>query len=163
MTEALAAYRLARADQEALAAAPGAPPEARRDLGDTVNRHRPAAGEYRPARRRRRPSTARPWRSAGSWPRSNPAVAEYRNSLAASHNNLGILLLKSGPVEGGGGRVPHGAGDPRRSWPTDNPAVTEFRKQLQASHFNLGNLLGRRAGGRRRRTCSARPWRSSAA
>ena len=37
-TEALAAYRQARADQEALAAAPGASAEARRDLADTINR-----------------------------------------------------------------------------------------------------------------------------
>ncbi len=61
--EALAALKLARADQEALAAVPGASNDARRDLADTVNRTR------------------------------RPAVAD-------------------GQAGGGGGRVPHGAGDP---------------------------------------------------
>ena len=37
LAEALAACKLARADQEALAAAPGASNDARRDLAETVN------------------------------------------------------------------------------------------------------------------------------
>ena len=57
--EALAAYRLARSDQETLVAAPGASPQARRELGDTVNRiGRLLANTGRP--REARPSTAPP-------------------------------------------------------------------------------------------------------
>ena len=42
----------------------------------------------------------------------NPAVTEFRSGLADSHNNLGDLLSEHGQAGGGGGRVPHGAGDP---------------------------------------------------
>ena len=77
---------------------PGASPEARRDLGDTVNRigrllantgrPREAEVEYRAALAIRRKLAE-----------EYPAVSEYRNGLAASHNNLGILLWKSGRLK----------------------------------------------------------------
>ena len=137
--DALAAYRLARADQEALAAAPGAPAEARRDLADTVNRigillrqtGRPteAEAEYRRALAIRQKLAA-----------DNPAVTEFRHRPGDSHNNLGVLLAQTGkPTEA--------EAEYRRALAiqqklaADNPAVTEFRSGLAISHNNLGVLL----------------------
>ena len=70
--DALVSYRLARDDQEALAAAPGASNEARRDLADTIHRTGHAAVARRASSQRRRPSTARRSRSGRSWPTTTP-------------------------------------------------------------------------------------------
>ena len=77
--DALAAYRQARADQEALAAAPGAPAAAGRDLADTVHRignllwqtGKPteAEAEFRRALAIRQKLAA-----------DNPAVTEFRSA-----------------------------------------------------------------------------------
>ena len=109
--EALAAYRLARADQEALAAAPGASDEARRDLADTINRIGVLLSE-----------TGKPTEAEAEYRKAlaiqqkladdNPAVTDFRSHLATSHNNLGIAAGGDGQAGGGGGRVPQGAGDP---------------------------------------------------
>ena len=96
--------------------------------------------------RRRKPSTALPWRSAGlaeEQPRRRRAPQQSGGHPQQPRNPA----LEERPVEGGGGRIPHRPGDPAKL-AEDNPAVTEFRKQLQASHFNLGNLL--RQTGRRK-------------
>ena len=70
-TEALAAFRLARNDQERLATALPASNKTRRDLADTMvrigNLLAPLAGL-----RRRRPSTARPFPSDRSWSTLTP-------------------------------------------------------------------------------------------
>ena len=157
--EALSVYRLARADQEALAAAPGATAESRRDLADTINgiamlladdgqvigsggrvpqgagdpteagrrqprRHRCSAAAWLPATttsaaccRSSKPSEAEAeFRKALAIQQKladdNPAVTEFRSSLAQSHSNLGRPAGEYGQVIGSGGRVPQGAGDP---------------------------------------------------
>ena len=43
----------------------------------------------------------------------------------------------------------------------ENPAVTDFRSRLANHHNNLGHLLSERAGRRRRRSSTARHWRST--
>ena len=97
--EALAVYRQARADQEAMAAAPGAPAEAGRDLADTVKgigvllketgRPSEAEAEYRYALEILQNLAAH-----------NPAVSEFQSRLADNHNNLGVLLKETGkPAE----------------------------------------------------------------
>ena len=92
----------------------------------------------RAGRRRRRPSTARRWRSSEKLADDNPAVTDFRSSLAGSHINLGNPADRHGQAEGGGGRVPHGAGDPARSWPTTTPpspnSAAAWRSATQPRH-----------------------------
>ncbi len=85
----------------------GASPEARRDLGDTVNRigrllantgrPREAEAEYRKALAIRQALAD-----------ENPDVSEFRSSLAASHNNLGLVLADTG-------RAPEGEAEQRKA------------------------------------------------
>ncbi len=133
VADALAAYRQARADQEALAAAPGASAEARRDLADTIHRigillmqtGKPseAEAEFRRALEIRQKLAA-----------DNPAVTEFRTNLAASHINLGIMLMADGQAVGGGGRVPPGAWRSWRSWPPTTPPSPNSAYGLAISH-----------------------------
>ena len=90
---------------------PRGPGRARRDLADTLNRIGILLAADRADRRRRKPSTARRWRSGRSWPTTTPPSPTFRSSLAISHSSLGILL-----AERAGRRrrrpSPPGAGDP---------------------------------------------------
>jgi transposase len=137
--EALAAYRLARTDQETLAAAAGASSEIRRDLGDTVNRigrvlantgkPREAEAEYRKALAIRQ-------KLADDY----PANADFGNALSASYNNLGLVLASTGrPREAEAEQCKAMA--IRQELVDRNPAVSQFRDHLAASHFNLGILM----------------------
>ena len=137
--EALAAYRMARSDQQELVAVPGASPLARRELGDTVNRigrllantgrPREATDEYRTALAIRKQLAD-----------ADPAVSEFRNDLAASHNNLGIVLWQTGRLKEAEAEY-RTALAIREKLANDNPAVSEFGNNFQASYFNLANLL----------------------
>ncbi len=138
-TDALATYQQARTDQEALAAAPGAPAAARRDLADTINRignllsgtgrSTEAESEHRRALELYKKLAA-----------DNPAVADFRYRLAASHINLGNLIATTG-------RPNEAEAEHRRAQKiqeklaADNPAVTVFRSRLADSHNSLGALL----------------------
>jgi eukaryotic-like serine/threonine-protein kinase len=138
--EALAVFKLARADLEALAAAPGASNDARRDLGSTVvgigsllwQTGKPAAAqaEYRTA-------LALLQKLADDY----PAVTEFRNVLAGNHNALGYLLGNTGkPAEA---EVEYRAAVALlQKLAEDYPAVTEFRRRVAVCHNNLGILLG---------------------
>ena len=138
-TEALAAYRLARADQEALAAAPGASNEARRDLADTINRIGillSKTGKPAEAEAEYRKALAIQQKLADD----NPAVTDFRSGLANSHHNLGILLSETGkPAEAEAEY--RKALAIQQKLADDNPAVTDFRSRLAVSHDNLGILL----------------------
>ena len=113
----------------------------------------PAVGR-RAGRRRRRPSTARRWRSAEKLADDNPAVTEFRSSLATSHNNLGSLLAQTGkPAEAEAEY--RTALAIQQKLADDNPAVTEFRSRLADSHNNLGVLLSETGRRRRRRPSTA--------
>jgi tetratricopeptide (TPR) repeat protein len=69
-----------------------------------------------------------------------PAVPEYRQQLATSHQNLGALLQVTGPAQ-----------EAERAWrdvlklqqqlAADFPTVPDYRQQLAASHNSLGALL----------------------
>ena len=130
--EALSLYRLARADQEALAAAPGATTESRRDLAATISLigvlldghgqavgggGRVPQGAGAPAEAgRRQPRRHRIPPPPGGQPQQpRPPAAEYGKAI------------------GSGGRVPQGAGDLDQKLADDNPAVTEFRSDLAMS------------------------------
>ena len=157
--DALAACRLARADQEALAAAPEASNDARHDLAATIDRIGSLLG-----------ATGKPSEAEAEYRRAlaiyqkladdNPAVTEFRSHLAISHNNLGLLLRQTGkPAEA---EAEHRKGLALfQKLADDNPAVTDFRSQLAWSHNNLGFLLSNGASRRRRRPSTARRWRST--
>src|SRR5262249_25616302 len=94
--QALAVLRLARCDQEALAAAEGAPIQARAELADTIGNigngvfrtGRPAEAEFRTALAIRR-----------ELDEANPGVAGLRQRRALMHRNLAILLQDTGRPE----------------------------------------------------------------
>jgi tetratricopeptide (TPR) repeat protein len=138
-TLAIEAYRLARTDQQALAAGAGASAEARRNLADTVNRighllHdtgklADAEAEYRNALAIRQELAD-----------DNPAVTEPRLGLANSHNNLGNLLAQTGrPAEAEAEF--RAAIAMQQELADNNPAVAEFRSRLADSHNGLGVML----------------------
>ncbi len=134
-SDALAALRLARADQEALAAAPEASNDARHDLAETIARiglllfwtGKTAEGEAE-------------YRKAMSLYQKladdNPAVTQFRSDLAQSHYHLGGHLDWVKPEEA--------EAEHRRAVALsqelvdDHPAVTEFRGGLAWSHDGLG-------------------------
>jgi tetratricopeptide (TPR) repeat protein/tRNA A-37 threonylcarbamoyl transferase component Bud32 len=137
--EALAAYKLARADQEALAAAPEVSNDARHDLADTINRignllsntgkSVEAEAEYRKALEIQQKLAD-----------DNPVVTEFRSSLADSHDSLGRLLPKTGKPAEAEAECRRALAI-RRKLADANPAVTDFRRRLAESHNFLGNVL----------------------
>ncbi len=137
--EALSLYRLARADLEALAAAPGATAELRRSLADTVSLTGSVlddTGKTSEAEAEIRKALALRQKLADD----NPAVTEFRRRVSSSHNNLGILLHSTG-------KLSEALAELRKSLALDqklaeeNPAVTQFRHDLASTHNNLGVLL----------------------
>ncbi len=137
--DALATYRLARADQEALVAAPGAMKESRRDLAETINRIgivlirtnklSEAEVEFRKALALRRKLAD-----------DNPATAGFRGNLADTLLNIGRLLWESGKAAEGESWTRKGIALYQKL-ADDNPAVNDFRHRLAASHQNLGSML----------------------
>ena len=125
------------ADKEALAAAPEASADARRDWRTLPTSRCPAVGRGQVSERR--PSTAGPGDSAEA--RRRPP-RRYRIPQPAwrQPRHRRVDLHDSGQAGGGGGRVPQRAGDPQKL-ADDNPAVTEFRSDLAVSHDSLGAVL----------------------
>ncbi len=71
--------------------------------------------------------------------RENPAVTDYQNRLADSHNNIGIL--QSGTGQNDLALKSHGrAMEIYERLARENPAVTDYQNRLAASHNNIGNL-----------------------
>jgi tetratricopeptide (TPR) repeat protein len=137
--DALAAYKLARADQEALAGAPGATSAVHRDLAGTVNRvgalllqtgqPAEAEAEYR--------------RAIATYQRlvdDNPALADLRHRLATSHSNLGDALLQGGKPRAAEAEYRQAMAI-HQKLVDDNLAVAVFRTGLARDHSNLGWLL----------------------
>ena len=74
------------------------------------------------------------------WQETSATDTEFRQWLAASHNNLGKLLSNTGkPAEAEA--ECRKALEIQQKLIGDHPAVTEFRSSLADSHFNLGILL----------------------
>ena len=137
--EALAVCELARADQEALAAAPGASNDERYELANTVllmgGLVRPT-GKLTEAEVEIRTALATFQKLA----HENPAVTKFRFSLASSHYTLGDLL-------GVKGRFSEAEAELRTSLAIrqrlaeENPVVTRHRLALAFDHNRLGMLL----------------------
>ena len=137
IADALAAFRLAHADQEALAAAPEASNYARYDLAETLVRtgvllwktNENAEAAFCEAQAIHRKLTD-----------DNPASTTFRSALAHNQSQLGYLLAKTGkPAEA--------EAEDRKAialyqkLADDSPAVTGFRSSLADSHFDHGILL----------------------
>jgi tetratricopeptide (TPR) repeat protein len=135
--DALVSYRLARDDQEALADAPGASKEARRDLALTINRTAillNATGKNSEAEAEFRKAMALRQKLADDY----PAVTEFRSDLATSHHNLGLQLSQTGqPAEA----ELRKAIALMQKLADDNLAVTGFRFNLAFFQSNLGLAL----------------------
>ena len=138
--EALSVYRLARADQEALAAAPGATAESRRDLAHTINRVAFMLSNDGQSHRKRRPSSARRWRSTRSWPtRIPPSPSSAANWRAATASSATCCVRRASPSEAEAEY--RKALAIQQKLADDNPAVTQFRGFLANHHFGLCILL----------------------
>jgi tetratricopeptide (TPR) repeat protein len=71
-----------------------------------------------------------------------PAVPSYRQGLALSHNNLGILLRDTGrPREAE--EAYRRALSLQQELAAGRPAVPDYRRELAGSYYNLGTLLRR--------------------
>jgi serine/threonine-protein kinase len=147
--EALAAYRLARDDQEALVAAPGASNDTRYNLALTITRLSALLWETDT------PSEAEAEIRKGiaigkKLVDDNPDVTQYRHLLAQSRSNLGIVLRDTG-------RQAEAEAQYREAMALfqkladDNPAVTDFRRGMSYALNNLAAVvssLGRAAEAR---------------
>jgi serine/threonine-protein kinase len=136
--EALAACKLARADQEALAEAPGASNEARRDLAETVNElgfvlH--VTGKLSEAEAEHRAALAVNQKLVDD----NPTVADFRNRLLGSHLLLGYVLRDQGKSSAALAEL-RTARALDQKLADDNPAVSTFRYDLALSHTQIGRL-----------------------
>jgi serine/threonine-protein kinase len=137
--EALAAYQRAQADQEALAAAPGAPDVARSELAGTVNR----IGTLLSKMGRTADAEAAFRRAVAIYRKlaeDNPAESGVRSSLARSHSGLGSLLKQVGEPAKAEAEYRR-AISILQELAAESPAVTEFRASLAATHHNLGRAL----------------------
>jgi tetratricopeptide (TPR) repeat protein len=137
--EALAAYKLARADQEALAAVPEASNEARNELADTVGRIGGLllrTGKLKEAELEYRRAVAIHQKLADD----NPGVTGFQWSLAHSCNDLGILLRSTDKLAEA--EVEHRrAIGIMQKLADDNPAVAGCRFELVIYHDTLGLVL----------------------
>jgi serine/threonine protein kinase/tetratricopeptide (TPR) repeat protein len=137
--EALAAIRLARADQEALAAVPGAPNDTRANLAAIVFGHgallsmsglwAEAETEYRRAIAIRQKLVD-----------ENPDVLQFRMGQADNHLALGNLILSTGRQKEA--EAEYSAAMKAIQKLVDNyPAVTQFRIDLAKVYESFGNAL----------------------
>jgi tetratricopeptide (TPR) repeat protein len=141
--EALAACRLARADQQALAAGPGASTKARRDLAATVERIAwllAESGKLTEAESEYRTALAIQQELVGA----KPTVTGFRHDLAFYHDHLGVVFDRMGKWSEAEAEFRTMVAIEQKL-ADDNPAVTEFRRKLALGHNNRGEML-RRAG-----------------
>jgi serine/threonine-protein kinase len=142
--EALAVCKLARADQEALAAVPGASNDTRRHLSATTNKFGILVWDMG------KPAEAEPqFRAALEIQRKlvdeNPAVTEFRESPATSQLRLGNVLWETGNLAVA--EAEHRTALALyQKLADENPAVTLFRRDVANSREWLGGMLLPAAG-----------------
>jgi eukaryotic-like serine/threonine-protein kinase len=137
--DALAACRLARAEQEVLAAGPDASNKARRDLATTVELMGSLLMESG-----KLTETETEFRTAlavrQGLVRDNPAVTEFRHELERVHNRLGVMFSQMGKRSEAEAEY-RTALAILQKLADENPGVTEFRRNLAINHNNLGLRL----------------------
>jgi tetratricopeptide (TPR) repeat protein len=84
-------------------------------------------------------------------------VPQYRQDLAGSHVNLGVLLAGLGK-RAEAERHYRRALDFQEKLVAGAPAVPQYRQDLAGSHVNLGICWPARGNGRRRSGSTAKPW-----
>jgi len=137
--EALVASRLARADQEVLAAVPGAANDARFELAETIdligwllwNSSKPAevVPEFRSALAIHQRLTD-----------EEPSVTEFRLGLGRSHFYLGMVLPLTGKASEGEAEFRASLAI-QQKLVDENPAVTRLRRSLGLFRNYFGALL----------------------
>ncbi len=139
---ALAVYKLARVDQEALTAAPGASNVARRDaLATTTSIATLLWQTGKPSGVRRPSSGAATLAPQQKLADENPEVPDFRNRQANNYYNLGIVLWQTGKPSEAVAEF-RAAAAIQQKLVDDNQAVTDFRLRLANSHNGfLGGLL----------------------
>jgi serine/threonine protein kinase/tetratricopeptide (TPR) repeat protein len=138
---ALAACKLARADLEALATAPGASTDSRRDFAYTLNEFGIVLWQTD------KPAEAVPeFRMAlliqQKLAEDDPGNADIRNFLANIHLHLGNVLRETGKVSDAEAEI-RGAIAIYQKLADDNRGVNTFRRNLVLAHNDLGFLLDR--------------------
>jgi serine/threonine-protein kinase len=138
--EALAVYRQALAVRRELAAAPGAGTEARLAVSVTLRRVGRAlmnTGDADGALRAYEEA-----RDVAAALEAEDPTDAVRQALAATHNNIGIVLVVTGkPVEA---LAAHEKALAIKQKLTDaSPAVTQFQSDLAMSHHNIGILFSK--------------------
>jgi eukaryotic-like serine/threonine-protein kinase len=137
--EAMAIYKLARADREALTGATGASNGARRALADTTDqigfilRY---TGKLSEAETEHRTALEIYQKLA----RDNPTVTGFVSDVAWSHINFGVSLYLTGKLLEADAEH-RTATTLFQKLADDNPAVTNFQSGLMVSHGLLGLLL----------------------
>jgi serine/threonine-protein kinase len=137
--QALAACKLARADQEALATVPGASNDSRRDLAATLRELGVVlwqAGKLVESVPELRAALAIQQKLADE----NPAVTIFRNELANTHIALATLLRLTGNVADAEAEFRAGVAICRKL-ADENSAVASFRRNLALCHSDLAALL----------------------
>jgi serine/threonine protein kinase len=137
--QALAACKLARADQEALATVPGASNDSRRDLAATLRELGVVlwqAGKLVESVPELRAALAIQQKLADE----NPAVTVFRNELANTHIALATLLRLTGKVADAEAEFRAGVAICRKL-ADENSAVASFRRNLALCHSDLAALL----------------------
>ena len=110
--------------------------------------------------RRRRPSTARRWRSPRSWPTTTPPSPIPQRPGDQPQQPRHLLSETGRPAEAEA-EYRKATGDPAEAG-RRQPRRHRFRSRLAASHTQpRHSCCRRRASRRRRRPSTARPWRSS--
>jgi serine/threonine-protein kinase len=140
-TEALAACKLARADQEALASIPAASNDSRHDLADTLNElgivlwqtNRPAEAE---------PELRTALAIQQQLVDKNPADIDFRNYLANIHLHLGNVLRMTGKVSEAEPEF-HEAMAIYQKLIDQYPAITRSHRNLALCRSDLAVLLSR--------------------
>ena len=139
--EALSLYRLARADQEALAAAPGATADVAAGPGDHDQHGSPFCWRMgRASRRQRRPSPARRWRSNRSWSTTTPPSPSTAAAWRTATTSSACVLWQTGKPSEAEAEYRKALAI-QQKLADDNPAVDRFRSGLARTHHNLGSVL----------------------
>ncbi len=138
--DGLAAYRLARADQETLAAAPEASNDVRRDLADTLIKLSAMLSERKPVEAEAESEAREAMAIYQKLVDANPGVTTFRAGLASTHRCLHFVLADRGQTNEAEAQC-RAALTIEQKLVNDNPAVRRFRINLAGTHFDLGLML----------------------
>ena len=155
----MASYTRARSDQEALAAAAGAPKEARHDLATTVyliGMQLYTMGKMPEAEAELRSALAISQKLADH----NPADAGFLSNLAWKHIGLGHVTWMTGKLSEAEAHYRKTLAIYQKL-ADDNPAVTAFRIGQRSAHFQIGYLLIAMGRPKEAEAELPRPWRST--